>query len=164
MSGKTDDDLTQALVALIGEVPWPRVTVAALCRRARVHRATFYTHFEDRDDLLVRSLPRLFDSLAAEAGPGATLRAHLERVFVHCAGHRAFYRAALTPGHPARNVLENYLIVHARTEAARPQSELAARAGASALLAAVEWFAADPGLTEAEAAAQLDRLVSQGWS
>ena len=44
--------LSDALVALLAEQPFESVTVRQICDRAMVHRATFYTHFTDKHELL----------------------------------------------------------------------------------------------------------------
>src|SRR5437899_1924018 len=44
--------LSEALVALLAEQPFESITVRQICDRAMVHRATFYTHFTDKYQLL----------------------------------------------------------------------------------------------------------------
>ncbi len=44
--------LSGALVALLGEQSFESITVRQICERAMVHRATFYTHFADKYELL----------------------------------------------------------------------------------------------------------------
>ncbi len=44
--------LQQALGEMLTEQSFASVTVAAITRRAGVNRATFYAHFQDKDDLL----------------------------------------------------------------------------------------------------------------
>lgn len=39
---KTRQALVTALMDLVVEESWPKTTVAAICRRARIHRAAFY--------------------------------------------------------------------------------------------------------------------------
>ena len=47
---KTYDALMGALTELLAEKPFDKITVKALCDRARVRTATFYTHFSDKYD------------------------------------------------------------------------------------------------------------------
>lgn len=47
---KTYDALMDALMGLLDEKPFDKITVKALCERARVRTATFYTHFSDKYD------------------------------------------------------------------------------------------------------------------
>jgi AcrR family transcriptional regulator len=44
--------LSDALVALLAEHSFESITVRQICERAMVHRATFYTHFADKYELL----------------------------------------------------------------------------------------------------------------
>ena len=60
--------LHQALVALILESGWDRVSVQAICARARLGRSTFYVHFADKEDLLVGGLEHLRDDLRRRRG------------------------------------------------------------------------------------------------
>lgn len=137
---KTDEALVAALMDLVATSPWDRVTVAALCRRARVHRATFYAHFEDKSDLLTRSLPAFFDGLT---GPLAWVA-----FFDHCQKNSAFYRRALvTP--EFRSLLGSYLRLHALDHGASPG--VALEFACSGILGVVEAYVADPGDPEATA-------------
>ena len=47
---KTYDALTGALIDLLDEKPFDKITVKELCNRARIRTATFYTHFSDKYD------------------------------------------------------------------------------------------------------------------
>jgi AcrR family transcriptional regulator len=60
--------LHRALVALILESGWDRVSVQAICARARVGRSTFYVHFADKEDLLVGGLEHVRDDLRRHRG------------------------------------------------------------------------------------------------
>ncbi|MBI3970056.1 MAG: TetR/AcrR family transcriptional regulator [Chloroflexi bacterium] len=62
--------LREALVALILEKGYDKVTVQDVLDRADLGRATFYAHFRDKDDLLVSGFEELQESL----------REHLARV------------------------------------------------------------------------------------
>jgi AcrR family transcriptional regulator len=57
--------LREALLALIFERGWDRVTVHDVCARADVGRSTFYTHFADREDLLLSGFVDLKAELRA---------------------------------------------------------------------------------------------------
>lgn len=41
-----------ALLELLEELPYEKITVASLCRQAEITRATFYLHFQDMDAVL----------------------------------------------------------------------------------------------------------------
>ena len=61
---KTKKALSEALFALLQELPFDDITVNALCNKAGVRRATFYKHFKDKYDFLsfiISSLRDEFD-------------------------------------------------------------------------------------------------------
>jgi AcrR family transcriptional regulator len=66
---RSRERLHAALVALILERGWDRVTVQAVCDRARVGRSTFYVHFADKEDLLVGGLDNVCDALRRQRRP-----------------------------------------------------------------------------------------------
>ena len=49
---KTEHRLAEALKSMMSELPLEEISVAALARRSKVHRQTFYYHFHDIYDLL----------------------------------------------------------------------------------------------------------------
>jgi AcrR family transcriptional regulator len=53
---KTQGLLRGALVSLIGEKPYDSIAVKEILDRANVGRSTFYTHFRDKDELLVSGI------------------------------------------------------------------------------------------------------------
>lgn len=60
--------LSDALITLMKAKPFEKISVMDICNEAMVHRATFYTHFEDKYQLLkycMRELEIAFD----ESGP-----------------------------------------------------------------------------------------------
>ena len=56
---KTRTALRTSLVELVVERGWNRVSVRHVCERANVGRSTFYTHFADREDLLLSGFDEL---------------------------------------------------------------------------------------------------------
>ena len=56
---RTRELLLDALFALIVERGYERLTIQNLLDRAGVGRATFYAHFESKDELLASSIARL---------------------------------------------------------------------------------------------------------
>ena len=53
---KTTNLLREALVALVAEKPYDSIVVKEILDRANVGRSTFYTHFRDKDDLLISGI------------------------------------------------------------------------------------------------------------
>jgi AcrR family transcriptional regulator len=106
---RSREALTAAFFALVGEKGFDAISVQDIADRARLNRATFYLHYKDKQDLLLRSGEAVFDALAAEAGSIDQGNLGLDEppnqlliLFRHIAGHQAFYRIALGPsGAPA---------------------------------------------------------------
>lgn len=44
--------LSDALIALMNQKPFEKITVRDICDTAMIHRSTFYTHFSDKYELL----------------------------------------------------------------------------------------------------------------
>ncbi len=61
---RTRDALGDALVALMQEKPFETITVQDVLDRAKVGRSTFYTHYSDKDDLLMSDAEEFFESVA----------------------------------------------------------------------------------------------------
>src|SRR5437762_5394084 len=53
---KTQDLLHEALASLIREKDYDSIAVKEILDRANVGRSTFYTHFRDKDELLVNGI------------------------------------------------------------------------------------------------------------
>jgi AcrR family transcriptional regulator len=95
--------LIDALLALLVERPLEELTVAELCRRAGVNRATFYGHWADQRALASEAFTELIDRLAEvtqdELGelddPSAAGRYHdsLRGQLRYVAEHRTTFRA-----------------------------------------------------------------------
>jgi AcrR family transcriptional regulator len=63
---KTKDLLHQALGSLIREKPYDEIVVQEILDRANVGRSTFYTHFRDKDELLISSIHDILSVLPTE--------------------------------------------------------------------------------------------------
>ncbi len=85
--------LLDALFELMVERGYERLTTQNLIDRAGVGRATFYAHFDSKEDLLVASVGRLRAWLEHERDARPGERLGFMRPFCHhLAGHRALYR------------------------------------------------------------------------
>jgi AcrR family transcriptional regulator len=97
--------LQEALMALIVEKGYARVTVQDIIDRADVGRATFYAHFLNTRQLLESGFERLRADLAppqATAGttggsPGERALGFSLPLFRHAQGHHQLYKALLGP-------------------------------------------------------------------
>ena len=74
---KTLSLLREALVSLIAEKPYDSIVVKEILDRANVGRSTFYTHFRDKDDLLVSGI---HDMLGQVPAPMRTGGRSLDRI------------------------------------------------------------------------------------
>ena len=85
--------LLDALRTLMLERGFERLTTQNIIDRAGVGRATFYAHFENKEELLAASVGRLREWLEAMRGryPEQSF-AFMLPFFDHIVGHRALYR------------------------------------------------------------------------
>lgn len=96
---RTQRLLLDALINLILERGYDRVTVGDVLERADVGRSTFYSHFRDKQDLLLSAFAQLRGDLQQEldglaAGPPSMNAPGPALVlFTHAHQHRAVYRA-----------------------------------------------------------------------
>ena len=102
---KTRKLLVEALAQLLEEKPFQELSVTDICRRAMVHRTTFYAHFNDKQELLHYLLEGLERECAAtclpqdpERSPREYLLTAGQNVFQFFAQRRELYRACLNSG------------------------------------------------------------------
>lgn len=108
MAGKTPDRRVQrthqllqtALIALIQEKGYEALTVQNIIDRANIGRATFYAHFDSKEDLLVSRLDGLRTSLQTRQRQARQtsrsedrMFAYSREMFVHVDEHRTVFRA-----------------------------------------------------------------------
>jgi AcrR family transcriptional regulator len=60
---KTRSLLRNALATLISEKPYDQIVIKEILDRANVGRSTFYTHFNDKDDLLISSIHGMVETV-----------------------------------------------------------------------------------------------------
>ncbi|MCI8556096.1 MAG: TetR/AcrR family transcriptional regulator [Clostridia bacterium] len=60
---RTKKLLTEALLGLMQERAFEKISVNDLCDRAMVHRATFYNHFDDKNDLFNYALDEIEEEM-----------------------------------------------------------------------------------------------------
>ena len=100
---RTERVLHAALMSLIQEKGFESLSVQDILDRANVGRATFYAHFDNKEDLLASGIERLRTSLRElqrRTASGVTdaddrLFAFSHELFVHAHEHRTVFRAML---------------------------------------------------------------------
>jgi AcrR family transcriptional regulator len=94
---RTRQLLHQALLSLIQEKGFERLSVQNILDRANVGRATFYAHFDSKEDLLVSGIEGLRASLRElQHRSGARKQepfAFSRELFEHANAHRAVFQA-----------------------------------------------------------------------
>jgi AcrR family transcriptional regulator len=101
---RTRQMLQKALMELVREKDYDTITVQDVTKKADVRRATFYLHYNDKEELLMAALENTFealsenvehvtggDLLAGKLSPGSFLV-----TFAHVAENHALYRTLLT--------------------------------------------------------------------
>ena len=99
---RTRRQLSEAMLALLVERDYESITVQEITARADLNRATFYHHFNHKDELLATALEARFDELVASFGDVATSK-HIWHdrtpeilTFRHVAEHADLYKVLLS--------------------------------------------------------------------
>ncbi len=99
---RTQQLLQEALVSLILEQGYDSITVQDIIDRANVGRSTFYAHYLDKEDLLLKGIDRLFrgfeeQQLAANKDFSLSSIESIERMsldlFQHTQNHQHLFKA-----------------------------------------------------------------------
>ena len=104
---RTRDALGDALVALMQEKPFDTITVQDVLDRAHVSRSTFYSHYSDKDDLLMSDAEEFFEaiSMALSAQGDKSERVFpVQEFFTHIADVQPFYKALVKSGQFQENM------------------------------------------------------------
>ncbi|MBI5542277.1 MAG: TetR/AcrR family transcriptional regulator [Deltaproteobacteria bacterium] len=94
---RTRRTLREALVTMVLEKGWEGFSVQDVCDRADVGRSTFYTHFADKEDLLIGGLDDLrkgLRALAAKERSGTPL-GFARGLIEHAAEQQRLFRAVV---------------------------------------------------------------------
>jgi AcrR family transcriptional regulator len=166
---RTRDALGDALIALMQEKPFDTITVQDVLDRAHVSRSTFYTHYSDKDDLLMSDAEEFFEALSmalSQHGDTSDRVFPVREFFAHLSDVQPFFKALvksgkyhenmeLARGHFARGI-ERRLAELPRGETI-PANQLPAIAfaHAGALLSLLTWWL-DRGMRESPA--EMDEL------
>ena len=60
---KTKKNLYEALITLMKEKTFEEIKVADICKKALINRSTFYTHYQDKYELLYELINNLKEEL-----------------------------------------------------------------------------------------------------
>jgi AcrR family transcriptional regulator len=90
---RTKEALWQALMSLITERGFEELTVRDILERANVGRATFYAHFDNKEDMLASRLETL--RLSLKASQRGEILAFSGALFEHAHDHRDMFRAMI---------------------------------------------------------------------
>ncbi|GAF48230.1 putative TetR family transcriptional regulator [Rhodococcus wratislaviensis NBRC 100605] len=150
--------LRDALVSLVLERGYSAVTVEDVTERADVGRATFYTHYTDKDELLGQIVADLGEDLKERLRPlvsdssvGFTGKPVLE-MFRHAAEERDAYRVVLRgegDGRALRRFVDERAALAAQIFSARSESngvtpridmEVLSRAWVGEQVAVLQWW------------------------
>ena len=148
--------LSEALIALIMEKGYSKITVQDILDRADVGRSTFYAHFRDREALLVACFDNLRDELRREIDPMTPGMSPPDparpaaAIFAHAQRRRPVYRAlcgrqggAIVTGHLhglVRGLLEDHLQPHLAAAGSDLPVEVVAEFHASATVGLLSWW------------------------
>jgi len=122
---KTRKGLHDALISLLLEMNYDSLTIQQILDRANVGRSTFYTHFTDKDELLLSGIHDLQSTLAsvhqrekASAKGHESIVAFSRAMFEHAYAYRDVYHALLrTQVWPrVRQCIQDYLTELIRQE------------------------------------------------
>ncbi len=93
---RTRTTLRDALIQLILERGWEETSVQDVCDRANVGRSTFYTHFADKEDLLLsgfEDLQKLLRGLRRPAGESHATLGFMRGLLEHAHDNKRLFRA-----------------------------------------------------------------------
>lgn len=151
---RTRDALGDALVALMLEKPFDTITVQDVLDRAHVGRSTFYSHFSDKDDLLLSDADEFYERLSmglSARGETSDRVFPVREFFSHIAEAQRFVNALtssgkmqeqleLARGHFARGIERRLSEVARGQSIAESERGAIAFAHAGALLSLLTWW------------------------
>ena len=174
---RTRDALGDALIALMQEKSFETITVQDVLDRAHVSRSTFYSHYSDKDDLLMSDAEEFFESLAmalSVRGDKSDRVFPVEEFFAHLVDAQQFFKALmksgkfydnmeLARGHFARGIERRLSELPGGQAIPAGQLPAIAFTHAGALLSLLTWWI-DRGMREppAEMDELFHRMVWQG--
>lgn len=170
---KSQESIMDALISLMAEKEFEKITINEIAGRADVNRGTVYAHYTDKYQLLELCIESHLDQLIASCMPQEELneppyptKDALLRVFSMLEQHTAFYTTLLTTkGVPAlRSRLLEMICLSIREQFAEQlfpagvDQEVRIQFIASATVGVIEWWFMNPVPYSAE------EITGQLWS
>src|ERR1700726_833349 len=149
---RTRDALGDALIALMHEKPFTEITVQDVLHRAQVSRSTFYTHYSDKNDLLLSDAEDFFEMMAFHISRNherSNRVAPVREMFTHIAEVREFYAAMLASGklHDILELGHGYFargieqrLIHFKLDLGPRQRAALAHGFAGAFISLMSWW------------------------
>lgn len=154
---RTRNTLRAALLELIAEGSYERLSVHDITERAGIGRATFYLHYTDKERLLLDAIEHVVAELTEQMAELASIplpqraQAMAERMFTHMAENKAIYRTLMSENGVAslplrvRNLTATAIVrdlssAFPTLTGAPTRLEALAQHTAGALLALAEWW------------------------
>jgi AcrR family transcriptional regulator len=150
--------LWEALIALIEEKEYSEITIQDIADRANVNRVTFYLHYRDKQDLLVKSEELIFEELTSKITPltGENFRFDIppegmKLVYQYIAENARFYRIILGEnGIPflvdrfrkylARLTIQRFQMVSSGASKSSIPMEMIAQYAAGSIIGLITWW------------------------
>lgn len=107
---QTEERVETVFLGLLKDMEYRAVTVTRLCREARIHRTTFYDHYQDLDDLREKALRRFSLKLMQgfESEEGFSFRRGFENLFETVRDNQALFQDGhVDPAFLIQNAEEN---------------------------------------------------------
>ena len=179
---RTRELLRRALLSLVQEKGYDRITVQDILDRADIGRSTFYAHYRDKDDLLRAGFEDIRAALAAEReaaekvpGRRVELLQPMLVVFQHVGKHRGFWEPLSRKGGAdlvvriLRESVSDLVREHLRSQfrdaqGTQMQLEAAMRFVTGACMGLVVWWLEDDAIAYSaeEIHSIFRRLATQG--
>ncbi len=154
---RTRQMLRDALITLIQEEPYENISIQEIADRANVNRVTFYLHFRDKRDLLLKSMEEIFQDLTSKVTPLNKEDLSLDvqppsavMMYRHIAENAAFYRVLLgEEGIPSfitqfRNYLANLTVERLRRyieeDKIQVSLEIVSHSVAGSIIGMITWW------------------------
>lgn len=154
---KTRRQLMNALARLLEERAFADISVVDLCREALVHRTTFYSHFNDKQELLLYLLEQLEQECVetclpreGAADPRQYCLEAAKQALTFFYQRRSLYRACMAAGVQTKaHILEDCVAQELQDRLSRPpfdghlngrDPQVAARFYVGAMLSVIRWW------------------------